>query len=338
MTNSTAHPPFRCPECGAPVVVGDKRLTCDRGHTVGTSEHGLLDFRRARTGVDAELAEFWATNPEYYAIAGALNASYGDDSPHMKLIDLLVEARVGSVIDVGAGTGEFGAALAQRRPGVGYVGIDVSPIAVERAMQLGRPGMFIAADAERLPFADGAFDAAISLYALEHFADPRRALEEMARVVRPGGTVAVFSISYDRPWGTIPSVRFGRAERGRILGRWSPLNLIVYSANRLRFGARQLVKQIRFGVDPTYMVFETVDRPIVLEGRYEADLDAVHVVSGRSALRVLRAAGLDIVRSTVRDRPLAGFAVPFALEIVARKRAPGSVSSSPDEAGRVPPA
>jgi hypothetical protein len=58
----------------------------------------------------------------------------------------------------------------------------------------------------------------------------------------------------------------------------------------------------------------------VLEGSYASDLDAVHVVSGRSVLRVLRDADVEIVRSTVHDEPLRGFVVPFSLEIVGRKR------------------
>jgi SAM-dependent methyltransferase len=316
-----AHPPFRCGECGARVSQDGDRLICERGHEAGHVTGSVLDFRRLRVGVDAELAAFWATSPEYYEIAGALNASYDEGSAHQRLIDTLSEAGAASVVDVGAGTGELGAALVARLPGLSYVGVDVSPVAVEGAQRLGRPGTFIAADAERLPFADGSFDAAVSVYALEHFIDAQAVLEEMARVVRPGGLVALLSISYDRAWGTIPSVRLGRAKRSRAFGRWEPLNLVVYAANRFRFGARQLGKHIRYAVDPEYLSFETVARPIVLEGRYDSDLDAVHVVSGRSTLRVLRRCGFTIVRSTVRDRPVAGFAVPQSVEIVARKGA-----------------
>jgi SAM-dependent methyltransferase len=49
----------------------------------------------------------------------------------------------------------------------------------------------LAADATRLPFPDGAFDAIIAAEILEHLPDDAAALTEIARVLRPGGTVAV---------------------------------------------------------------------------------------------------------------------------------------------------
>jgi ubiquinone/menaquinone biosynthesis C-methylase UbiE len=49
----------------------------------------------------------------------------------------------------------------------------------------------VAADATRLPFPDGAFDAIIAAEILEHLPDDAAAMAEIARVLRPGGTVAV---------------------------------------------------------------------------------------------------------------------------------------------------
>ena len=49
----------------------------------------------------------------------------------------------------------------------------------------------LSADATRLPFADGSFDAVIAAEILEHVPDDAAALAEVARVLRPGGTVAV---------------------------------------------------------------------------------------------------------------------------------------------------
>ena len=50
---------------------------------------------------------------------------------------------------------------------------------------------FETGDAEALPFADGAFDAAVSGYGIIHLPRPAAALAEMARVLRPGGRLAV---------------------------------------------------------------------------------------------------------------------------------------------------
>lgn len=103
-----------------------------------------------------------------------------------------------AVLDVGTGTGivalEAAAAVA---PGGRVVGIDVSAamlaLARAQAEESGLLGSaeFRVMDAERLLLADRSFDAAVSLFALLHFPDPRRALAEMFRVLRPGGRLVV---------------------------------------------------------------------------------------------------------------------------------------------------
>ena len=55
----------------------------------------------------------------------------------------------------------------------------------------GGSGIVVAGDALALPFSDGAFDRVIAAEVLEHIPDDRAALAELARVLRPGGTMAV---------------------------------------------------------------------------------------------------------------------------------------------------
>ena len=54
--------------------------------------------------------------------------------------------------------------------------------------------IFQQGDAEALPFADGTFDGVVNRIAIHHFADPGRALAEMHRVLRPGGTAVIADI------------------------------------------------------------------------------------------------------------------------------------------------
>ena len=101
------------------------------------------------------------------------------------------------VLDVACGTGHFlrmlGAALPQEAK---FYGIDLSPHYIARAREVLPRELdvsLICDNAERLPFLDGTFDAATSLFLLHEVpADVRaRVLSEMARVVRPGGLVVV---------------------------------------------------------------------------------------------------------------------------------------------------
>ena len=308
-----------CPVCGSVVELGD-RIVCVRGHDVGRVVVDIPDFRQARAGVDAELAAFWDSSDDYYDSARRANDDYTDEAhePHRATLSALEALNPRRVLDVGSGSGEFAQALAERLPSAEYVGVDVSLRAVVEAQALGRPGRFIAADAERLPFADASFDGVLSLYALEHFARPQAVLAELARVLAPGGILALVSVAYDRPWGTIPSVRLGLAWHGRRLPRWHPANLVVYTVNRARFGGRQALKQVRFVLDRSYRCFELVARPLVLEGSYDADLDAVHVVSPRSVVRELQRLGLTIDDSSV-NVGVRAVVMPFRFSVLARK-------------------
>ena len=115
--------------------------------------------------------------------------------------DVIALARLtpgASVLDLGTGTGIVALqAAAAVVPGGRVVGIDLSPAmlalarthAEESGLQAGTD--FRLMDAENLEFADHSFDAAVSLFALLHFPDPSRALGEIFRVLRPGGTLVV---------------------------------------------------------------------------------------------------------------------------------------------------
>jgi SAM-dependent methyltransferase len=94
------------------------------------------------------------------------------------------------VLDVGCGTGNLTAALAGAKVAAA-TGIDLSASYIEyaRGRVADRAVRFEVGDALNLPSPDGAFDRALSMLALDVLPDPSRALAEMRRVTRPGGTV-----------------------------------------------------------------------------------------------------------------------------------------------------
>ena len=101
----------------------------------------------------------------------------------------LVGAGRGTCLDLGCGTGVAIPALLER--GWRVVGVDLSGDQLRLARQRteGPDAWLVAADAAALPFADGAFDAVVSVLTHTDLDDPERAFAEAARVVRRGGRV-----------------------------------------------------------------------------------------------------------------------------------------------------
>ncbi|MBK6888143.1 MAG: demethylmenaquinone methyltransferase [Tetrasphaera sp.] len=105
-----------------------------------------------------------------------------------------IGARPGDVVlDIAAGTGTSAEPLADA--GVHVVPADFS-LGMLRVGVRRRPDLaFTAADAMRLPFADGSFDAVTMSFGLRNVADTTEALREFARVTRPGGRLVVCEFS-----------------------------------------------------------------------------------------------------------------------------------------------
>ncbi len=123
------------------------------------------------------------------------------------------------MLDVATGTGAVAAELRAR--GCTVVGIDQSPemLAVARR-RLGPAVELHEGRAESLPFADESFDALTVTYLLRYVDDPEATLRELARVVRPGGTIAMLEFAVPHGvWGPLWElyVRVGLPAAGRVI-------------------------------------------------------------------------------------------------------------------------
>ena len=118
----------------------------------------------------------------------------------------------GTALDVGSGPGNVTASLARAAgPGGLALGVDISEPMLARAVraEAGPQVGFIRADAQRLPLRDNTIDAVTSLAVLQLIPDPAAALAEMARVLRPGGRLAIMvptAGSTARLWRNLPNV------------------------------------------------------------------------------------------------------------------------------------
>ena len=137
----------------------------------------------------AEAKELFAPlGPTYERYAALL--SYGQDPRWRSYLVSRIGARPGDrVLDVATGTGAVARELAAG--GCAVVGLDQSPEMLAEARRRGNDAnKLVEGRAESLPFADGEFDALTFTYLFRYVDDPATTLRELARVVRPGGTVA----------------------------------------------------------------------------------------------------------------------------------------------------
>ncbi len=141
-------------------------------------------------------------------------------------VDWLNIPHGGIALDVGSGPGSVTASLARAAGPDGLaLGVDISEPMLARAVraEAGPQVGFLRADAQRLPLRDQTVDAVVSIAVLQLIPDPAAALSEIARVLRPGGRLAVMVPTLRPPlglWQKLPTGGahvFGEDEIGDIL-------------------------------------------------------------------------------------------------------------------------
>jgi ubiquinone/menaquinone biosynthesis C-methylase UbiE len=129
--------------------------------------------------------------------------------PQMRLLRWYVARRAvelmprGDAADLGCGPGHLVIQLATMAPGLHVTGVDLSDEMLTEAESLGRQSglygrtSFRKGDAAQIPFPDGSLDLVVSTLSLHHWSDPIAALDETARVLRPGGAFLIFDLRRD---------------------------------------------------------------------------------------------------------------------------------------------
>lgn len=117
---------------------------------------------------------------------------YGPNDAKQVALRAVSAAAPESVLEVGCGPGDF-AALVAAETGAEVVAVDVSPRMVELARSGGVDARI--GDVQELPFGDATFDVAVAGWMLYHVPDLGRGLDELARVLRPGGRLVAMTNS-----------------------------------------------------------------------------------------------------------------------------------------------
>ena len=170
-------------------------------------------------------------------------------------------ARVGPgdrVLDVATGTGDLALELARRvAPGGAVIASDFAEEMLARARlksaQAPVPVTFEWANAMALPYADGEFAAATVGFGARNFSDLDQGLSEMARVVRPGGTVVVLEITTPTraPLSTFYRLWFDRVVPviGRVAGDPEAYDYLPSSVKRFPGPPELAARMDRCGLD-----------------------------------------------------------------------------------------
>ncbi|WP_427925118.1 class I SAM-dependent methyltransferase [Streptomyces sp. cg40] len=157
----------------------------------------------AETAFDESERRAWAGQADAYGASFAKLCAY----PVPELLRA-AEVRQGArVLDVGTGTGTVAAAACER--GARVTAVDAEPGMVARAAQAVPEADVRLASLPRLPFSDDEFDVVLGNFVLNHVGRPGEALQELRRVTRPGGRIAVTI------WAAPPAA--GQALLGRAL-------------------------------------------------------------------------------------------------------------------------
>jgi len=175
---------------------------------------------QARSPRKSHALELFQGLPRHYDRMGAV-LSFGQDPRWRRALVAAIDPRPGQrILDVATGTGLVARLLVDR--GASVVALDQSEQMLARARErLGDRVELVRAEAERLPFEDGEFDALSFTYLLRYVDDPRATLGELARVVKPGGRIGMVEFGVPRNgaarllWRT--HTRLGLAALGRVV-------------------------------------------------------------------------------------------------------------------------
>jgi SAM-dependent methyltransferase len=231
----------------------------------------------AREVLKQKLHAFWNAQTVYWEmLAGGPNP---EESIHYRQRAASLVPAESRVLDVACGGG---ANIPSLREGREYFGVDISSTGLKRAESEGVH--LVCADVDALPFADGAFDAVIATYVLEHSTDPVRTLGEMRRVVRPGGRVVLMGPAWDLPFWFPNSLRSKAANR-----RW-----------RLRYTLSRFGRQAR-GILFGQLPFEIVQDPDAFHSEFICDADAVYIVWTYEVIRQMKRWNFKLVHAETDD-------------------------------------
>lgn len=184
---------WRCVGCGGSLAERDAGLSCHTCGRVYLMRDGILVVKEDLDDNNLLVREFYDSPlwPKFRFWEWVTFLSNGGERrSRNKILRHLPTGQGLRLLDVAVGDGVYLDWLPRDWQVVG-VDISTTQLAACRRREAGRDIPLVLGEAEDLPFRDAKFDAALSIGGFNYFNDPEGALREMARVVRPGGTIVV---------------------------------------------------------------------------------------------------------------------------------------------------
>jgi len=189
---------FACPLCHSALVFGKSKIKCKKCKQEFAVKNGIPIFlpKNLKEFKKGE-ALFHDNHAGEYDKSHCLN-SRKVQAIHSSFLQYLDRMQKGAeIIEIGCGTGEDIIKIAEK--GFRVFGCDISEKMVEKTKQKLKErkkeekAEFFVADAEMLPFKANSFDASLIVAALHHLENPKKALNEIARITKPNGFVIIGS-------------------------------------------------------------------------------------------------------------------------------------------------
>ncbi|MBI3099159.1 MAG: class I SAM-dependent methyltransferase [Planctomycetes bacterium] len=189
---------------------------------------------------EALRAAFGAAAPEHFQWQTA--HSYVS-AREQALIQAAFSPSGARLLDLGCGEG---ATLHHLGDPPGAVGVDLFPAKAAFARGRLRRGRFAAASALQLPFREGVFDQVLVRDLVHHIPDPRRLVDECARVLRPGGVLDLLE-----PCGRNPLIALHALSKVEERGEWRSTVPFLHRLFSIRF---EIVRTMRFQPLPIHRI------------------------------------------------------------------------------------
>jgi 23S rRNA (guanine745-N1)-methyltransferase len=171
-------PYLSCPHCSAALTASAGSLRCASGHAFDVARQGYVNLLAGKTSVTGDNADMVTARDDFL--------SAGHYAP-IVAATVAASAGEGCVLDLGAGTGHYLAAVLDATPGRVGIALEIAKPALRRAARAHPRLGAVGADTwHRLPVRDGVISVALNVFA------PRNATE-IARVLAPDGRLVVVS-------------------------------------------------------------------------------------------------------------------------------------------------